>query len=765
MIERALIDVTGLVQGVGFRPFIHSLATSLDLRGFVQNRGSHLFVDVEGDAGALTAFVDRLTTTPPPLAAIDRVECQRTAPAQHQRFVIATSEVVADNVVRVPPDVATCEECRRELFDSGNRRYRHPFITCTTCGPRFSILRRLPYDRESTAMAAFEMCAACQAEYSNPRDRRFHAQAIACPECGPTLIARNAASVLARGDASIGLAAKILLNGGIVAVKGLGGFHLACDATSGSAVTELRRRKGRDAKPLAVMFPNTDSLDLDGVALLALTGPERPIVLVDRSGVAAALSPKVAPGCPTVGVLLPYTPIHHLLLHDIGRPLVMTSGNRSDEPMVYEDDAALELLGEMADIFLMHNRRIDVRCDDTVVRASSKRTSLVRRARGFAPAPLRLAESTDLGILAVGGHLKNTFCLASGDRAYLSSHIGDLESAASYLTLSDAAAQLIRLLDIQPGIVAHDLHPDYLSTRFASTFPAANRLAVQHHHAHVLSCVAEHGCAEPVIGVAFDGAGLGEDGAIWGGEFMVLEGTTFRRAAHLAYVPLPGGDVAAREPWRMAVSHLAAAYGPGLGPVGEIFGNRITPGRLGIARQMIERGINSPPTSSMGRLFDAVAALIGLRDSARFEGQAAMELEALSAGDVRHQYRFDLDSGSDVWTIQAAPVIREIARDVAGGRSREEISATFHHAVGTMIGEVATGIARRTGIRRVALTGGVFQNALLARHAADTLSACNLEVLEHRCVPCNDGGLSLGQALLAIRKLRSGTLEDRIPCV
>ena len=442
MIERALIDVTGLVQGVGFRPFVHSLATSLDLRGFVQNRGSHLFVDVEGEPGALAAFVERLSTTPPPLAAIDRVDCQRTTPAAHQRFMIAGSEAAAESLVRVPPDVATCEECRLELFDPGNRRYRHPFITCTTCGPRFTIVRQLPYDRESTAMAPFAMCPACRTEYTNPRDRRFHAQAIACPECGPILVARDAAGVRARGEASLRLAVRTLLEGGILAVKGLGGYHLACDATSLDAVAELRRRKGREAKPLAVMFPGTESLDVDGVTLAVLGSRERPIVLVDRSRVSATLAPNIAANCPTIGVLLPYTPIHHLLLHDVGRPLVMTSGNRSDEPMVHDEDAALEQLADIADAFLTHDRRIDVRCDDSVVRVSSGRTSIVRRARGYAPAPLTLAEHAPVGVLAVGGHLKNTLCLASGDRAYVSSHIGDLESAASYLALGETATHL-----------------------------------------------------------------------------------------------------------------------------------------------------------------------------------------------------------------------------------------------------------------------------------------------------------------------------------
>ena len=613
-------------------------------------------------------------------------------------------------------------------------------------------------------MATFPMCAACEAEYTDPRDRRFHAQAIACPQCGPTLVARDVAGVQQHGDASLRLAAETLLDGGIVAVKGLGGFHLACDATNASAVAELRRRKGRDAKPLAVMFPDAGSLNLGARALAELSSREGPIVLVDRLLVGASLAPNVAPDCPTLGLLVPYTPIHHLLLRDVGRPLVMTSGNPSEEPMIHEDEAALAQLAGIADVFLTHDRRIDVRCDDTVVRVSSDRTAMVRRARGYAPAPLRLAEHTPVAVLAVGGHLKSTCCVASGDRAYLSSHIGDLESAESYLTLGDTAAHLTRLLNIQPDIVAHDQHPDYLSTRLAFALPAVARIAVQHHHAHVLSCVAEHGCTEPVIGVAFDGAGLGDDGAIWGGEFLVVEGPTCHRAAHLAYVPLPGGDIAAREPWRMAVSHLTAAYGSGLGPAGEAFVSRIPSARLDVLRRMIAGGVNSPPTSSVGRLFDAVAALLGLRDYARFEGQAAMELESLGSGETPLHYWFDVDTASTVWQVHAAPVTRAIAQDVADGHSREHVSAAFHSAIGTMIGEVATGIARRTGIRRVVLTGGVFQNALLARHSRKALTESNLEVLEHCLVPCNDGGLSLGQALLAMRMARSSSDEDLNLC-
>jgi hydrogenase maturation protein HypF len=518
------------------------------------------------------------------------------------------------------------------------------------------------------------------------------------------------------------------------------------------------------------MLPDTTSLSVRAATLAALGSRQRPIVLIDRAhldtGASARIAANVAPGCPTLGLMLPYTPIHHLLLHDVDRPLVMTSGNRSDEPMACEDSAALEQLAGIADLFLTHDRRIDARCDDTVVRVSAERIAMVRRARGYAPAPLALAEAAPAGVLAVGGHAKNAFCLAAGRHAWVSSHIGDLETAESYLALRAAVAHMTRLLDIEPLVVAHDLHPDYLSTRLAAEMPAARRIAVQHHHAHVLSCIAEHRCTEPVIGVSFDGAGLGTDGAIWGGEFLVAEEATFHRAAHLAYVALPGGDAAAREPWRMAVSHLTAAHGARLGPTATKLANRIDPARLELARQMIARGINTPMTSSIGRLFDAVAALVGLRDRASHEGQAAMELEAIAAAASARGYQFELDTAAEPWQIHAAPVIRDIARDVAAGRSREDVSAMFHDAVATMIAEVASAIARRTGIRRVCLTGGVFQNARLTRSAADAIARKHLDVMEHRCVPCNDGGLSLGQALQAIRVVRAnGMNEGNAACV
>jgi hydrogenase maturation protein HypF len=763
--ERTTIAVTGMVQGVGFRPFVYALATALDLRGFVQNRGAHVFVDVEGEPTALEAFLDRLTSSVPPRAAVERVTSEPAMPVHYHGFAIATSDAAPDAEMRVPPDVATCDACLAELFDPHDRRYRHPFIACTACGPRYSIVTAMPYDRANTTMAAFDMCRQCRDEYANPRDRRFHAQAIACLACGPVLSARSLRGAVppTNGDAALRAAAGILTSGGTVAIKGLGGFHLACDATNADAVARLRRRKGRDQKPLAVMCDVVEGRRI-GVAagaraLASLTSCERPIVLVaaelvQRSG-SGAIAANVASECSALGVFLPYTPLHHLLLLEAGGPLVMTSGNVSDEPMVIDDDLAVDRLAGMADLILTHDRRIHTRVDDSVVRLSHKVVAPVRRARGYAPVALRLAETSPIDLLATGGHLKNTCCFVRRDLAYLSAHVGTLESAAAYASLQQTISELGALLRIEADVIAHDLHPDYLSTRLARALPAARRIAVQHHHAHVLSCAAEHQCREPLIGVVFDGTGLGSDGAVWGGEFLVVEGVRCDRLAHLAYVPMPGGDAAAREPWRMAAAHLHAAFGADWGPLADALVSRVTASRATVLRQMLDRDVACMPTSSVGRLFDAVAALLGLCDVAAYEGQAAMALEGLAARSASRRYEFDLDVSTQTWRIESAPVIRAIARDMAAGRAAPEIAAGFHDAVAAMIAAVSRQIADATGIRRVALTGGVFQNARLSRAAARALRAGHLEVLEHRVVPCNDGGLALGQALMAVRTMRA----------
>lgn len=760
---RAAIEITGLVQGVGFRPYVYALATALDLKGFVQNRGGHVLVDVEGDGAALRTFLDRLPASPPPHARIAAVRTRSLPPAHHRQFSIARGEAQAEAGLHVPPDLAVCECCAAELFDPADRRFRHPFISCTACGPRFTIIDRLPYERARTTMARFVMCRACRAEYEDPRNRRFHAQTIACHECGPVLTARHRDRVLAAGNGALALAADTIAAGGIVAIKGLGGYHLACDARHAGAVAALRRRKGRDDKPMAVMAPASLALPIaaqaGAEAVARLTSPEHPIVLVPAEAAdSLGLASGVTAGSPSAGILLPYTPLHHLLAADLARPLVMTSGNYSDEPMAIDDEQASRQLAGVADLFVTHDRRIEVRCDDSVVRVHAAGSSIIRRSRGYAPEPVALAEPATAHVLAVGGDLKNTICLLAGAGAYLSAHIGSLDTAAAYAALQHAVVRMGQTFGVSPEIVAHDLHPGYLSTRLARELAASRHVAVQHHHAHVLSCVAEHRCTEPVIGVVFDGTGYGADGAIWGGEFLIVDGIRAHRVAHLAYVPMPGGDAAIREPWRMAVAHLAAAFGPGLGPAGELLAARIDSERFAVVRQMIERAVCTAPTSSVGRLFDAVASIAGLCDAVSYEGQAAMRLEAVAGEAADCRYAFAIDTAGAAWRIDAAPVIQAIAGDIAAARPAAAIAGAFHDAVAEMIASVAAAWARQSGIRRVALSGGVFQNARIAVAAAQRLGGEGLTVLQHRRVPCNDGGLSLGQALLAARLSRQGDL-------
>jgi hydrogenase maturation protein HypF len=764
-VERFLIEVRGTVQGVGFRPHVYSLASSLGLCGFVQNRGAHLFIDLEGEASDLQAFMSALATTSPARAVIDDITCHPAMPAFRSRFTIAQSDSNSHHDVRVSPDIATCDACLDELFDPRNRRYRYPFITCAQCGPRFTIITGVPYDRFRTTMSGFAMCETCRREYENPSDRRFHAESIACADCGPTLELHECDRAVLRGSAAIEGAVAALCQGRIVALKGLGGYHLACDAANGDAVAMLRTRKHRDAKPFAIMVTPSDACHLQqwpGLCAV-LNGPERPIVLVDRAFLRADISTNVAPGCPTIGVMRPYTPLHHLLMRGVSRPLVMTSGNVSDEPIAFDDEDARHRLSRIADVFITHDRPIHTRCDDSVVRLIANAASPVRRARGFAPASLTLREQALEPILATGGHLKNTFCLHAGSCAWISSHVGDLSSAAAYVALREGIDRTTSFLNLRPAIVAHDLHPDYLSTRFAEEYPAQRRVGVQHHHAHVLSCAAEHRVTEPVLGVAFDGSGLGTDGAVWGGEFLLAEGSGFTRLAHLASVPLAGGDAAVREPWRMAVAHLTAA---GHGAMFDAIADRIGPARFAAIRQMIGRGMGAPLTSSVGRLFDAIASIAGVRDRAAFEGQAAMELERFADRVTGRAYVFDVSTSADPWVIDPSAVISAVADDVVSGVDTAAIAAGFHDALARMIADVAERLAARAGVHHVALTGGVFQNARLTNAAAAALERAGLIPLVHRQVPCNDAGLSLGQAVAAARILQhESSQRERPACV
>ena len=766
MVQRRVIAVEGIVQGVGFRPYVHRLAAANALSGFVRNDSGGVFIDIEGDAGSVDEFCRLLITTPPALATIARVLIEPAAPRSYDGFRIASSDDARPGRIAaaMPADAATCDACLAELFDPRDRRFEHPFITCSDCGPRFTVVQATPYDRERTTMAAFPLCARCRREYDDPSDRRYHAESIACPDCGPTLAAsRDAGRSPLGGGAALTVAVAALLEGGIVAVKALGGFHLACDATNDDTVRRLRARKQRPAKPFAVMVGDLTAAEelceLLPAERTLLMSSSRPVVLVQRRpGAPSALSvaPSVAPNSGTLGAMLPSTPLHHLLLAALGRPLVMTSGNRGGDPVVTDDDSAFSELAGIADLFLTHNRAIAARCDDSVLRVVSGGAFQVRRSRGYVPHAIALPFAVATPLLAVGGHLKNTVCIAHGASAHLSAHVGDLDSAAGRIAIDRAIADTIRAAGAAPRAIAHDLHPDYASTQvalaFAATHGIGQRVPVQHHHAHVAACVAEHMLSSPVIGVAFDGAGLGSDGAIWGGEFLVVDGARFERHGHLAYVPLPGGDAAARRPWRAAVAHLAGVN------AAERQLASFRPPAIGVdewrlVQHSVRHPAHTPRTSSIGRLFDAVASLLGICHIASYEGEAAIALE--NAADGRVVSRYPVAIGDEaLWTANPALIIEGVLTDIERGHARAGIAAAFHGAVRDLIVLGCERIREQTGIRDVVLTGGVFMNVLLAESAHDSLVSRRFRVFLPRLAPCNDGGLALGQAYVAACALR-----------
>ncbi|HEV8276430.1 MAG TPA: carbamoyltransferase HypF [Streptosporangiaceae bacterium] len=644
-IVRASVRVEGVVQGVGFRPFVYSLATRLGLAGWVGNDVDGVFAEVEGPASGVKEFLGLLEAQPPPLARVDRVTAAAITPNGARGFSIVASDHTGRRRALVSADGATCAECLAELADPADRRYAYPFINCTNCGPRFTIVTGVPYDRPLTTMAPFAMCAACEAEYHDPADRRFHAQPVCCPACGPRLRLLDARGAEVAGN-PIAAAAQLLARGQVLAVKGLGGYHLAVDAGGQAAASALRARKHREDKPFALMVADVaaarELCEVDDTGESLLAGPRRPVVLLPRRP-GAAVADAVAPGNRQLGIMLPYTPLHHLLLGEVGRPIVLTSGNVSDEPIAYVDADALARLAGIADAFLTHDRAIHIRTDDSVVRPLRGRETLLRRSRGYAPEPLRLAGRLPRPVLACGAELKNTFCLAAEDRAFVSHHIGDLENFETLRSFTEGIDHFRRLFDTEPEVVAYDLHPEYLSTKYALDLGGVDLVGVQHHHAHIASCLADNGEEGLVIGVAFDGTGFGGDGTIWGGEFLLADLTGFERAAHLEPVPMPGAAAAIRQPWRMAAAYLDAAYG------GE------PPAGLAVARHnaarwqdvvlMSRRGINAPLTSSAGRLFDAVAALLGVRDAINYEGQAAIELEQWADPAERGAYRAAIEPG------------------------------------------------------------------------------------------------------------------------
>ncbi len=741
-------SVRGVVQGVGFRPFVYRLAVELGLDGWVLNDGEGVLVEVQGEAAPVRAFVRRLASEAPPLSRVERVEREARSLEATRGFTIAASRGGAV-ATPVTPDAATCPECLAEILDPANRRYRYPFTNCTHCGPRFTITRRVPYDRPGTTMAPFAMCPACEREYHDPLDRRFHAQPNACPVCGPRLtLLRADGAVQAEADV-VCAALRLVECGELVAVKGLGGFHLACDARNAEAVASLRAAKGREEKPFAVMFANVASIEpfarVDDNARALLQSRERPIVLLEKLPGCDAALPGVAPGTSSLGAMLPYTPLHHLLFAGQPLALVMTSANPGGEPLVTGNAEAVRRLAGIADAFVVHDRDICARCDDSVVRPTPGGAAFVRRARGFTPRAIRLPRAGP-SVLACGAWLKNTVCVTRGDEAFLSPHIGDLDNAASCEALDEAALHLLGILQVEPAACAHDLHPDFYSTRFAASFARERGIlavAVQHHHAHIAAVCAEHGIADPVIGIALDGVGHGTDGAAWGGELLRVGGGDFRRLGSLRPLQLPGGDRAAREPWRVAASLLHA-----MGRDHEI-ARRLPRRGVGIVTEMLAKGVNCPMTTSAGRWFDGAAALLGVREVNAFEGQAAMQLEALAQrhGPVAPEpsaFRIGPDGNIDL-----LPLAERLAdlRDPGFG------AALFHATLVESLAQWAQAAAQREGLASVALGGGCFVNAILARGLRSRLEAMGLAVLEARAAPANDGGIALGQAWAALQEI------------
>jgi hydrogenase maturation protein HypF len=754
---RSRILVRGAVQGVGFRPFVHRQATALGLAGWVINSSQGVVAEAEGDPEQIAALVREIREGPPANSTVDSVETCAIAARWEDKFEIRASDASGACTAQVLPDLATCADCLSELFDPSDRRYRYPFINCTHCGPRYSIIEDIPYDRARTSMRRFAMCPACRAEYEHPADRRFHAEPNACADCGPRIMLWNASgATLCHGDDTLIAAAAALRTGSIVAVKGIGGFHLVVDACDEAAVHRLRARKRREEKPFAVMFPSLADVAASCRVIPAeealLTAPARPIVLLRRTG--GQIADAVAPGNPWLGALLPYAPLHHLLMRELGFPVVATSGNVTDEPIVIDEQEALERLGGIADVFIVHDRPIVRPVDDSVARVVCGRELVLRRARGYAPAPIILKGGRS-GILAFGGHLKSTVAVTHAGSTVLSQHIGDLETIEARAAHTRAAKDLVQLHAEQPVLAVRDLHPDYASTRAAeaSGLPV---LAVQHHLAHVSACMAEHGLEPPVLGVAWDGTGYGVDGTIWGGEFLLVAEGRWSRFAKLRPFRLPGGDSAIREPRRAALGLLFEAYGERAFEMSELAPIAVfSRTELGVIRQMLARGINAPVTSSAGRLFDAFAALVGLRQICGYEGQAAIELEG-AAGDCAagRRYRFPIQQGDYKTTliVDWELALGEALADLRAGVPSAQISEALHDGLATAIADVAV----RAGQRTVALTGGCFQNARLTESTVAALRAAGLDAVWHRRVPPNDGGLALGQAAWAAWTEKSG---------
>lgn len=750
------LHVRGVVQGVGFRPFVHRLADRLGLHGWVRNGGGDVEIELEGCAPAIDRFVILLQSETPPLAAISSIEEERHPPTGVAGFAVLASVVEPDRRQPVPPDVAMCPACAAELRNPASRRYRYPFITCTDCGPRYTVIESLPYDRERTSMQAFTQCEQCLREYETPGDRRYHCETNSCPACGPRLWLQRPGEarppLTEPAEKVLEEAARLLRDGRILAIRGVGGFHLAVDATNEDAVGRLRERKNREAKPLAVMVANLDQAreiaSLDLVETAALESPERPVVLL--SSRPSRIAASVNRGLGTLGVMLAYTPMHALLIELAGRPLVMTSGNLSETPLCTGNEESLARLGAVADAFLLHDRDIVTGCDDSVVRVIAGTPRFIRRARGYAPLPLAIPVPSPVPLLAVGPHLKNTFTLVHGGQAWVSPHIGDLENLETLEHYHRVLERCRRLFRIAPATVARDLHPGYLSTRVAEELEPERIIGVQHHHAHVAAVMAEHGLREPVIGVAYDGTGYGSDGHVWGGEVMEADLVSFRRRAHLKYAPLPGGDLAARHPWRSALGYFSRA------PLAtEAFAAAF----VGLEREketalwQITRNINTPLGGSMGRLFDAAAAILGVRRSAAYEGQAAMELEALAGRRSAREIRCHMTEENGTWVIDPLPLLVRLGIGLRRGEDVADLAADFHASIAWMTAAVVRSVRDRTGLSTVVLSGGTFQNRRLLESVISRLTHEHFRVFTAVRLGANDGAISYGQAAVAAAQL------------
>jgi hydrogenase maturation protein HypF len=758
-IALARISTRGVVQGVGFRPFVYQLATRYQLNGWVRNTSDEVQIEVEGVKADIDSFFGELQEKAPPLSHIENIAIEYRAAVGHKHFKILGSKVEADKYQLISPDIATCELCRQEVFSPEGRRYRYPFTNCTNCGPRFTIIEDIPYDRQRTTMREFKMCPDCQAEYNNPLDRRFHAQPNACPVCGPGLELLDAGGNKVNSTDPVKTTAELIRAGKIIAIKGLGGFLLACDATRDTTVQRLRDRKKRPSKPLAVMVSDINEAHQHGEISTEeeklLTSSPCPIVLLwGKAGSTVCAS--VAPNIKYLGMMLPYTPLHHLLLNEIKLPLVMTSGNISEEPIAKDNEEALSRLSGIADYFLVHNRDIYACYDDSVTFVELGKPQIIRRARGYAPFPIKLPFSSKQ-ILACGADEKNTFCLTRDNYAFISQHIGDLENPEALEHLENTRIIYEKLFRIKPEIITCDLHPDYFSTKYARELAEKlgniNVVLVQHHHAHIVSCMAENNVQNPVIGVALDGTGYGTDGNIWGGEFMVADYHGFTRMGHLEYLPLPGGELAIKRPYRIAIGYLATLPGENAGYSGLRLLNNLAEVEANTIKRQVQNKINTPLTSSMGRLFDAVSAVIGIRGVIDYEAQAAIELETAayeyidSTGDQK--YPFAIEGESGVFQIKLKNLFSAIIADLSAKVATGTISAKFHNSVASMVGETCLLIKEKTKIEQVALSGGVFQNRLLLKKVVKLLESRDFQVLTHRQVPCNDGGISLGQAVIA----------------